>query len=281
MNKNNFSVGVLYSATDFLKQLNTTPIEYDGFLASFKKFSVASADAVLELSQDCDWVSINKEGIIQVTERGMNILTQANYTSQLRVQIVDMIERYQPTWAKRIPNGRAEARSALSKEAEQCFKEAGLLDTWDDDLIKWWDVLGQVARARKASELLQIGRLAESLSIQHEETRTGIKPKWQSLESNFSGYDVLSQLSDVDCAPLKIEVKGSTLSKKEAVFTITRNEWVTATNSDNYIIHLWLIKSNPIEFVAVNRAQLDPHIPTNQGSGTWETVRIPFKAFSP
>lgn len=275
-----FSVGVLYSAIEFLQQLQATPIDSRDFKASFLRFSVASAEEVLVVSQQCGWIAINTHGVIHPTDRGLEILEFTDYTIQLRKQLLDMISIYQPTWAKRIPNGRAEARSSFPKDAEQCFHEAGLLNDWDDALIKWWDELAQAAKAKKSSELLEIGRKAERLSFEHELTRTGVKPKWQSLESNFSGYDILSRVSDGNETPLKIEVKGTTLPKKQAYFTITRNEWTTAQSSQYYCLHLWLLNGNPIDVIIIDRDDVAPHLPENKGNGSWETARIPFIAFS-
>lgn len=274
-----FSVGVLYSSIEFLQQLQATPIDSGDFKASFLRFSVASAEEVLTVSQQCGWIAINTEGAIHATPRGLEILALTDYSIQLRSQLIDLISIYQPTWAKRIPNGRAEARSSFPKDAEQCFHEAGLLSEWDDELIRWWDELAQVAKARKSSELLEIGRKAEKLSISHELSRTGVKPKWQSLESNFSGFDILSRVSNEDETPLKIEVKGTTLPKKQAYFTITRNEWTTAQASPYYCLHLWLLNGNPHNLTIVGRDQLIPHIPENKGNGAWETARISFSGF--
>ena len=274
-----FSVGVLYSAVDFLIQLKASPIAHQDFKVSFSKFSVASADVVLTVSQQCGWIAINSGGNIEVTERGLNVLSYENYTLRLRAQLIDLIEVFQPTWAKRIPNGRAEAKNNFPKDAEQCFFEAGLLGNWDDELIKWWDELAQAAKSRKATELLEIGRKAERLSVEYEKQRTGKRPIWQSLESNFSGFDVLSRVSEVDETPLKIEVKGTSLSRKEAYFTLTRNEWTVATNSPNYCVHLWLLTANPINVLVLQPTDILPHIPDNKADGKWETVRIPFKSF--
>lgn len=274
-----FSVGVLYSAIEFLQQSQTTAIDSRAFKASFLRFSVASAEEILSVSQECGWIAINSSGDIQPTERGLNILDVNDSTVQLRSQLVDLISAYQPTWAKRIPNGRAEVKNSFPEDAKQCFKEAGLLGEWDDELIRWWDELAHVAKARKSTELLEIGRKAEKLSIEHELTRTGVRPKWQSLESNFSGYDVLSRVSAEDETPLKIEVKGTTLSRKEAQFTITRNEWKTAMSSPNYCLHLWLLNGNPLTVIVVGTDDIYCHLPENNGNGAWETTRIPFSSF--
>ena len=125
-----------------------------------------------------------------------------------------------------------------------------------------------------------IGRKAEKFTVEYESSRTGIASMWQSLESNFSGYDMLSRVSNADETPLKIEVKGSTLGIKQAYFTITRNEWNTAKTSIHYCLHLWSLSANPTNLIVVNRDEIQSHLPENNGEGNWETVRIPFNSFS-
>ncbi|OAM52690.1 hypothetical protein A7981_04355 [Methylovorus sp. MM2] len=274
-----FSVGALYSSVKFLQHLQAKPVSHEEFKASFQMFGVASADIVLQVSQDCGWIALDGDGLVFVTDKGLNILSQGNPIDQLRTQIIDMISFYEPLWARKIPSGRAEARSALPADASQCFKEAGLLDSWTDELIEWWDTLGHAAKAKKSTALLKIGRDAERRSVEHETQRTGEPAKWQSLESNFSGFDVLSQVEPGNKEPLKIEVKGSTMGIKEAYFTLTRNEWNVAETSKNYCLHLWSLNANPVNLIVVDKEKLIDHLPNNLGHGKWETVRIPFNAF--
>lgn len=274
-----FSVGVLYSASDFLKQLQFSPIKHAEFKDSFHRFSLASAEAVLSVSQQCGWIAISIDGTVEVTERGINIVNCADYVLQLRRQLLDMISIYQPIWSMKIPSGRAEAKSSLPGDVRQCFSEAGLFDDWTDDLIHWWDSIAQAAKAKKSIDLLAIGRDAERRSVEYEILRTGIRPAWQSLESNYLGYDVLSRVSNADETPLKIEVKGSTLGIKQSYFTFTRNEWKTAESASNYCLHLWSLTANPVSVIVVDRDELAPHLPHNKGNGEWETTRIPFNTF--
>lgn len=271
-----FSVGVLYSAVDFLTLLDSSPISTRDFHASFERFSVANANEVLKVSQECCWIELNVDGYIYATEHGKRLLGHTDYQLPLRMQVCDLIATYQPSWAKRMRNGRAEVAKYLADDVSQCFRDAGLLDEWSPDIISWWDELAQTANARRSTELLAVGREAERLTIEHEEQRTGFKPKWQALESNFSGYDVLSRISDADSDRLMIEVKGTTHKKQDAYFFLTKNEWVVAEQAENYKFHLWLLSYDPPQLIEAAKEILKPHLPVNQGNGTWETVRIPF-----
>lgn len=274
-----FSVGILYSSVEFLKLLSQAPLSIDSFRDSFDRYIVASANEVLKVSQECSWILLNSQGYIHITDQGQKLLDSGDYQLILRRQIRDLIASYQPTWSKRMRHGRAEVKGFLSDEVSQCFKEAGLFGEWNDELIRWWDDLSQTSNARRSAELLEIGRTAERLSVEREAKRTGIPPKWQSLESNFSGYDVLSRISGGDATPLKIEVKGTTQKKKEAFLTLTRNEWNVADQSIYYIFHLWMLGNDSPELIEVDKEDIRNHLPINNGNGQWETVRIPFKSF--
>lgn len=271
-----FSVGVLYSSLEFLKLLLQDPIDIENFRSSFTCYIVASPDDVLKVCQDCGWIQLDSNGYIQVAQNGVRLLDCNDYALSLRLQIQDLIRTYQPTWAKRMRHGRAEVQKFFNDDVVQCFREAGLLSDWSEETIRWWDELAQTASARRSSELLETGRTAERLTMDHERQRTKAEPKWQSLESNFSGFDVLSQVSDTDPTPLKIEVKGTTLKKKDAAFFLTRNEWGVAEDSTHYKFYLWALSSNPPELVEVDKMEVFGHLPSNNGDGTWETVRIPY-----
>lgn len=136
-----------------------------------------------------------------------------------------------------------------------------------------------LVRGIKSSVLSQTGREGERLSLAYEKDRTGIQPIWQSIESNLSGFDILSCLSDADSAPLQIEVKASENSWNYAEFHLTANEWESATLARNYRFHLWALGKNP-KLAIVPVDQMEKHIPSNAGRGKWETVRIPFSVFS-
>ena len=244
------------------------------FCASFKTFAVASASDVLELAQRCNWVALSVDGKMVVTNRGKVIIGAQSQEASLRVQMKHAIEVFQPAWAQRMRNGREEVRNYLPSEVRQCFDEAELMNEWNEEMIEWWDNLAQAARAKKNDELLLIGRKAERLSWERELTRTKSKPRWQSLESNFSGFDILSKVDETNASPLRIEVKGSTLRRKEAHFYVTRNEWKVAVTNGSYRFHLWLLAHNPPMLIEKDHTEILPHIPMDQGGGQWQNVQI-------
>ena len=135
------------------------------------------------------------------------------------------------------------------------------------------------ARGQKNDRLTAIGRQGERLTLAHEEGRTGRKPKWVAVDNNEDGYDVLSIVDMGDQRSLSIEVKSSTMGFSGA-FHVSRNEWERAEETDSHTFHLWAMFSNRDPSLAVIPPhEMRSHIPSDQGSGSWESVEIPFKAF--
>lgn len=274
-----FSVGVLYSGQSLLKLVGDQMITVDLFRDSFRQFEVADASVVLELVQKCRWVNVSKEGTLQLTERGSVIVGADNEALCLREQLADLIAVEAPPWSKRILLGRAEAQPSMPVNAAQCFTACGLFGDCDDAVVEWWDLVAQSVRSKKSGFNLRTGRLAERLTITCEQCRTGREPKWQAIKSNVSGFDVLSVKEHDQGALLQIEVKGSIMRLKEASFFVTRNEWNTAINSENYEFHLWLLQQQPRLFV-IGVDELSAHLPTNNGGGKWENVQLWYRDFT-
>lgn len=269
-----FSVGVLYSTQELLRFVGEKNMSPDEFCSSFKTFAVAAAIDVLEIAQRCSWIALTVDGRMAVTARGQVVLKASSQEAGLRMQIKHAIEVFQPAWAQRMRNGREEVRRYLPAEILQCLDEAGLMEDWDELIINWWDELAQAARAKKNDELLQIGRKAERMSWEYELERTKVKPRWQALESNFSGFDILSRIDESNSGPLRIEVKGSAQPHREAMFYVTRNEWDVAITNGSYRFHIWLLSHNPPLLIDKSHTEILPNIPLNKGCGKWWNVQI-------
>lgn len=274
-----FSVGVLYSAQEFTSYVASNEVSVEAFTSAFKKFSLAKPEDILQVSVKCNWIDFHPDGICRITKRGRDLLLDAP-EKNLRAQLCDLIYADSPHWAAKIPNGREEVLPFLPIEVHQCFKEAGLLGDWDIEVIEWWDQLSLATRNHKSAANLVTGRRAEKLTMDHEAARTGKDPHWQSLDSNFSGYDILSVSESGSTVPRMIEVKGSTLSRKEAFCYISRNEWKTAETSPDYHFHLWCLKGDDPFLIDVPFEQMKDHIPTDNMEGRWETTRVAFKTFT-
>lgn len=274
-----YSVGVLYSIQEFLTFVAQNPVVGSEFEKIGSRFVLASSGDVFSASLRCGWVELNDSGVCVLTTRGREILTKSPAEVMLRYQLYDLIEVFQPSWAMKIRAGRAEVKPFLPPAVEQIFREAGLFAEWSDEIVAWWDTLAQAVRMRKADALLLTGRKAERRSCEYERDRTGKEPHWQSIDSNYSGFDILSIVSPTDRRPMKIEVKGTEQRLKEAYFTVTRNEWQTAESATVYRFHLWILRGKG-RLIKLDAADVAPHVPGDCGSGKWESVRIRFKAFA-
>ena len=274
-----FSVGILYSCQTLLHLVKERAIKSDQFEASFRRIEVADSQLVLVLAQRCNWIRVTDRGELAVTERGETILQSGQHVICLREQLADVVSVDSPPWARRISLGRFEAQKAMPVSAEQCFRDGLLFEGIDRETIDWWDNVAQRVRSKRSSAMLRIGRVAERLSLHYEEMRTGAPPIWQAVESNVSGYDVLSIIGAAAPERLKIEVKGTTMRLREATFYLTRNEWDTALNSRSYDFHLWVLQEKPRVFI-VPGTKLTPFVPTDGKSGRWESAQLFFRDFS-
>jgi hypothetical protein len=273
-----FSVGVLYSAQEFLDFVEQNHSIDLKFPEIFRTFSVASSKAVLEVSQKCEWVCLNTSGYLEITDRGRQVLQGRQPDIVLRVQMGHLIETYLPTWLPLLNRGREEARKYLPLDAAQCMREAGLFTGTSDEIVKWWDTYSKLSRRSLKDSRLDVGRQGERLSLQHERQRTKREPVWRGFESNLSGFDILSIVAENDGRPLRIEVKTSNSTLSTAVFFLSRNEWQVASVSDNYLFHLWSLQPKPT-LMLIEVEQIEQHIPIDRGQGTWKTVCIPHSAF--
>ncbi|WP_445478300.1 protein NO VEIN domain-containing protein [Lysinibacillus irui] len=269
-----FSVGILYSAQSFLELVKDNEISGDDFPNLFKKFVVADSKYILETALECKWVTVQHNNQLKVTKRGEEILFYHESFQRLRVQIAHLIETYRPSWAPLICYGRKEAIKYFSNEVKQCFSEAYLLEGYNREVIEWWDKLAVITKGMNEDVRLELGRRGELLSVEYEHERTGILPVWQSIDSNLSGYDLLSQMSECNNIPLRIEVK-TTNSMTNISITITKGEWDVAEKSTEYVFHIWSVFPHK-ELYVLTKEDMKKHIPINQGNGRWQEVEVIF-----
>lgn len=193
----------------------------------------------------------------------------------------DYIDVVLPPWVQNASFGRARVLSFAGSEIAQVFVEAGLAHGTDEGVVAFWDELAARARGQKSGRLTAIGRHGERLSLAYEENRTGQKPEWVAIENNADGYDVLSVVGSDNLRQLSIEVKTSTMGLAGSIH-LTRNEWERALEGANHVFHLWDTCANVTPRLAVVEPQeMQTHIPTDLGSGSWESVAIPFATFGP
>jgi hypothetical protein len=272
------SVGTLYAIQDLFEHLEKHIVSHEHFLEGFSKYGSSTVTDVYSTATELSWICRAENGQLVPTEFGKAANQGKDRPTKLRYQLANIIERTKPTWGGLLPKGRKEAKAGFSDEIKQCFEEALLLGEMTDEIVHWWDRLSGIMREVGQRQLLETGRRGERLTLRYEETRTSRKPSWQSIESNYAGYDVLSVRDQNDNTPLKIEVKASTRPFSRADIHITQNEWITASASlDVYLLHLWLLEPEPMLFIVPSDVVL-AHIPADQGKGRWRNVQIPMHA---
>lgn len=241
--------------------------------------SSVNLDTLIGFASKCSWIKVNGSSL-DVNERGYEIISIHDFEIQAREILTDYIIKITPAWAKRIPYGRKEAFIFMSKDEKACFFEAGLMNEYPNEAeIKWWDKMADYIRSQDALCKSETGRKGELCTIVYESNRVGEKPQWVSIDSNLAGYDIISHVSRNIKSNLLIEVKSSEKSINNAEFYITAHEWHTACNSSNYSFYLWCFCDNKKQLAIVEPNNVLPYIPTNNESGEWQTVKIPFNSF--
>lgn len=177
--------------------------------------------------------------------------------------------------------GRQSLISNLNSDEIQVFRNGKLLDkNPSSEVVKWWDELKRLSRNELNSSLVQQGRLAEewTLNVERELTRsfTSLEPEWISIDNDKYGYDIKSYRVNEkgEIYPIQIEVK-SHLNESSKHFYLTVNEWNKAVTAENsYLLYLWCIETNKYQLLTLD--EIAPHIPINNGMGTWQSVFIDF-----
>lgn len=276
------SVNVLTSVVILLKRIVLYPFDSVKELSLIRIFQL-DTENIFSLACACNWAFLDTAGHPALTERGHEIvaLDKQNQNIQyFRIMLTDYIMKICPIWRNRIPYGRAEAVIFMTKDEKSCFCEANLLaEQPSSDIVNWWDEIAYDLRARNDEQYTIIGRKGEQLTINYERERTSVIPKWVSIDSNLSGYDVKSQIDRNDRTPILIEVKTSMEKLGNACCHISSREWLTAQASDSYVFYLWCLNSEVKKLAIILPQLLEPFIPTNNQSGEWESVRIPFICF--
>jgi len=224
-------------------------------------------------------MTIFRNTIAMLTPSGARLKSLSGYEPMLRQALLDYMEIEKPAWVQNSTFGRMRVIAFAGAQIGQVFVEAGLADGIADEVVAFWDAMSAMARGQKNDRLTAIGRQGERLTIVHEVERTGRTPKWVAIDNNEDGYDVLSVVDKDDPRALSIEVKCSTMGLSGA-FHLSRNEWERAQETENHTFHLWSIHpERPPSLAVLTPADVESHIPADQGIGGWESVALPFKAF--
>jgi hypothetical protein len=274
-----FSPGLAQGCFELLGIASRNTVTFPQICSSFGQLGSLPIGMVVETSQALNWVQTSEEGIVILTPSGARLQSLTGYEQMLRQALLDYIDVKRPAWVQNASFGRMKVIAFAGSQIGQVFVEAGLADGTDDDVVSFWDAMAAMARGQRNDRLTAIGRQGERLTIDHEQGRTGRKPKWIAIDNNEDGYDVLSIVDMDDPRSLSIEVKSSSMGLSGA-FHISRNEWDRAQETENHTFHLWAMHPNHPPLLAVLSPQeIESHIPLDQGKGIWEGVEVPFKVF--
>ena len=195
----------------------------------------------------------------------------------------NLLKRYilncKPTWSANIIYGRREVFHFLTEDEQRCFMEAKLMNQCDVDTIEWWDSVANKIRNDYGILLNNEGRTGESLTVSYERQRTGLEPRWASLDSNLLGYDVDSCVGPEDRTRLFIEVKTTALPDDDAVIFVSKHEWEVAETNSHYAFYIWSVCQDETKLLGLSPNDVRPNIPHNSGAGTWENVKIKIRDF--
>lgn len=274
-----FSPGIVQGCFDLLEIVDRMPLSFTQIIASFSRLGGLPAGTVVETAQALRWLAAGDGGLAVPTPAGSKILGLAGYEPRLRQALLDYIDNAHPPWLQNATFGRSRVLAFAGGGIAQVFVEAGLASGVERDVVSFWDTLAARARGQKNIHLTKIGREGERLTLAHEESRTGRKPRWVSIDCNEDGYDVLSILGPDDGTQLSIEVK-TTQVGLDGYFHLTANEWDRAVDFGSHAFHLWDVSHAQPRLAVLAKADVETHVPANRGFGKWESAEIPFRAFA-
>lgn len=274
-----FSPGLALGCFELLEMAVRRDMRFASIVSEFSKIGVMPASGVLNLAQTLNWIRAGEDGRATVTVEGHRILSLPGYEARVRRALLDYIDVVRPPWIQNATFGRAKVIAFAGSDIAQVFVEAGLAHSTEIEVVEFWDELAARARGQKGVRLNAIGRAGERLTIESETRRTGRKPRWISIDSNADGYDVLSVAGPADVRHMSIEVKATRIGLAGS-FHLTANEWERAIVSDLHAFHLWELSSGCPALAVLSKDDVAPHVPADRGEGQWESVEIPFGAFS-
>lgn len=275
--------GILYRASKLIEQICDQPISQESLLKAFchDKYSNSRIRRILEISKCLNWIKKNNEGLLLITKAGKLLIEEKSDSKRLRLQIEQLIKLLKPEWLNLVIYGRKTLLNYVKLDTLQCFREADLTESYDAEVVAWWDNLANLCRVEKDYQKTETGRRGERLSYLYELSRTKSKPKWIAVEQSNVGYDLISQVSYNDKSTLLIEVKATTKSWEEGFFHMSRHEWEILSGSKNSTVHLWCLMNQEPMLSVVQITELNEVVPVDQKCGSWEKFSCSFSYFSP
>lgn len=274
------SPGIAGGCFDLIRMASQHPVTFAQMRAEFPRIGGIDIGRLSEIAQTLGWLRANDSGIAILAPWGARLVEIECAHLRLRQALLDYVEVVRPPWIKNAIDGRLKTVNYAPSEISQSLVEAELAVGYEDEVVAFWDRLAAIARGLRNASLSEIGREGERLTIAHELRRTSHQSKWVSVESNSTGYDVLSVVSSTDSRHLPIEVKASTAGMR-GTFHLTRNEWDESELMPLHQFHLWDLSNRASPKLAVvPRKDVEVHVPTDSGKGKWKEVEVSFGVFA-
>tara|TARA_B110000879_G_scaffold193319_1_gene260088 strand:+ start:803 stop:1690 length:888 start_codon:yes stop_codon:yes gene_type:complete len=195
--------------------------------------------------------------------------------------VLQYIKNNLPPWSRRFKRGINYIKDLESIEPKihQCLGELGIFEKHlSDKAINFmYEIKTLLYSEKDERNNIEIGKIGENLSYNYEYKKTGIKPTFESLKNETSGYDLESYYSDG--LVKRIEVKTSTYNRA----FITWNEWkvakMTIANNEYYEFHFWQQKDELWKLAILKPQDLSFMGGFHDDGHHWDKYIILFDAF--
>ena len=221
----------------------------------------------------------------------LNILVIENNMYKLAINNNDLtnkqyivfqyIKKYMPPWSIRFKRGLRQLRDIQGDypKIHQCLEELGIFDKHlTDEACNFIYKIKELIYSQiiNSSNILT-GKKGEKLSIEYEYKKSGIRPTYQALIDERSGFDLIAHSKDKK--DKYIEVKASQRGQAH----ITWNEWETAINkiknNEIYEFHFWKLEEKYYELAILNLDDLYFLGGILKEGHHWETYLVEFNDF--
>ena len=219
--------------------------------------------------------------ILVIENNTYKLIIDNNELSNKQYIVFQYIKKYMPPWSIRFKRGLMHLRDIQEDypKIHQCLEELGIFDkNLTDEASNFiYRVKELIYFQINSSENIQIGKKGERLSIEYEYKKSGIRPTYQALIDERSGFDLIAYSKNEE--KKYIEVKAS---RREQAH-ITWNEWRTAVNknknNETYEFHFWKLGEKYHELAILNYEDLYFLGTISEKGHHWENYLIEFNYF--
>lgn len=219
--------------------------------------------------------------ILVIENNIYKLVIDNNELSNKQYIVLQYIKKYMPPWLIRFKRGLVHLRDMKEDypTIHQCLEELGIFNKNLTDEASNFIYMVKELIYSKINNFgnIQIGKTGEKLSIEYEYKKSGIRPTYQALIDERSGFDLIAFSKDKE--EKYIEVKASRRGQAH----ITWNEWKTAVNkninNETYEFHFWKLGEKYYELAILNHDDLYFLGTILEKEHHWENYLIEFSYF--